>query len=105
MNRIEVAVKTLKAYAAKNNLKAIEALIKMKINKEFYLDQLCEITENGSTGNKDLKDIDFSKIEDDERVRAATKIIALDEVKDTNVTKKEDLDIIEEAFGAELGKD
>jgi len=105
-NRINIAIDALVDFAKKNNLLAIETLIKQDIKKEFYLDQLCEIAKPGSTSNSHLYNIVEDELEENEniseQVRACIKILSLDEEKDPNVVKKEDIIYIEENLGAGL---
>ena len=103
--RKDVAVRNLIVFAKANNIKAIEALIKAGIDPDYYLDQLCEMVEAGSTNNEKLKEVNFAEIEMDERVKAATKIISLDKEKDLNIVKDEDLVLIKELMGAGLEED
>jgi hypothetical protein len=97
MSRKNIAVRTLKKFAKENDVSAIVALIEEGIDPEYYLDQLCEICEKGSSKNDKLILENIDAIVPSVQITAARKIMRLE------ITKTED-DIIKEAERALNGK-
>ena len=97
-DRRKVAKTVLVEMAKANNMAAIIALIEERIDKEYYLNQLCKLADPSTFPDMD---VDVSEIDASIRILAARKILKLDREEEIEEVSKNDLEDIRKIINAE----